>query len=84
MEVKQCNSDDSSPFNTLPSELVRVIAANNMVDSIDEDVVNYVAEDVLFRLKNLILGVLKFMEHRRRKKLHYSGQDNALRVRIME
>ncbi|CAG7786804.1 unnamed protein product, partial [Allacma fusca] len=27
MEVKQSNSNDSPPFNTLPSELVRVIAA---------------------------------------------------------
>ncbi|CAG7837796.1 unnamed protein product, partial [Allacma fusca] len=82
--VKQSNSNDSPPFNTLPSELVRVIAANNGVDSIDEEAANYVAEDVVFRLKNLILDGLKFMEHGRRKKLHCSDTDNALRVRNME
>ncbi|XP_033107157.1 transcription initiation factor TFIID subunit 6-like [Anneissia japonica] len=68
----------------LTPESIKTVAESIGISQIPEEATKVLAEDVSFRLKQVIQEAAKFMVHGKRKKLSTSDIDAALRVKNVE
>ncbi|XP_055376975.1 transcription initiation factor TFIID subunit 6 [Condylostylus longicornis] len=69
---------------TLSAESIKVIAESIGVGSLPDDAAKELAEDVSYKLKQIVQDAAKFMHHAKRQKLSISDIDHSLRVRNIE
>lgn len=65
-------------------ESVKFAADSFMSDKINDDAANFVADELTFRLKEVVQQALKFVQNSKRKTLLTQDIDNALRVQNVE
>ena len=63
---------------------VRIMGESIIVNNLPEDAATYLAEDITFRLKDILQLAQKFMHHSARDRLMTSDIDSALRSRNLE
>ena len=71
-------------YPTVTGDMVKFIASTADIVGIDDEAAELVAEDVVYRLKTLIMDSLHFMEHGRRKNLLCTDFENSLKTRNLE
>lgn len=69
---------------TLSVESMKVIAESIGVGSLPDDAAKELADDVSFKLKQIVQDAAKFMHHGKRTKLSICDIDHALKVRNIE
>ena len=76
------NSEEIEPLFT--KESVKFSADSFMADKLNDEAASFVAEELTFRLKELVQDALKFVQNSKRKVLLTQDIDNALRVQNVE
>lgn len=69
---------------TLSIESMKVIAESIGVGSLPDDAAKELADDISFKLKQIVQDANKFMHHGKRVKLSINDIDHALKVRNIE
>lgn len=69
---------------TLSVESMKVIAESIGVGSLPDDAAKELADDISFKLKQIVQDAAKFMHHGKRTKLSICDIDHALKVRNIE
>ncbi|XP_052869748.1 transcription initiation factor TFIID subunit 6 [Anopheles cruzii] len=69
---------------TLSLESMKVIAESIGVGSLPDDAAKELADDVSFKLKQIVQDAAKFMHHAKRAKLSIADIDHSLKVRNIE
>lgn len=69
---------------TLSLESMKVIAESIGVGSLPDDAAKELADDVSFKLKQIVQDAAKFMYHAKRSKLSIADIDHSLKVRNIE
>lgn len=69
---------------TLSLESIKVIAESIGVGSLPDDAAKELADDVSFKLKQIVQDAAKFMHHAKRMKLSIADIDHSLKVRNIE
>ncbi|XP_052903123.1 transcription initiation factor TFIID subunit 6-like isoform X2 [Anopheles moucheti] len=70
--------------STLSLESMKVIAESIGVGSLPDDAAKELADDVSFKLKQIVQDAVKFMHHSKRMKLSIADIDHSLKVRNIE
>uniref|UniRef100_A0A182QAX3 Transcription initiation factor TFIID subunit 6 n=1 Tax=Anopheles farauti TaxID=69004 RepID=A0A182QAX3_9DIPT len=70
--------------STLSLESMKVIAESIGVGSLPDDAAKELADDVSFKLKQIVQDAAKFMHHSKRMKLSIADIDHSLKVRNVE
>uniref|UniRef100_A0A182K7V1 Transcription initiation factor TFIID subunit 6 n=1 Tax=Anopheles christyi TaxID=43041 RepID=A0A182K7V1_9DIPT len=70
--------------STLSLESIKVIAESIGVGSLPDDAAKEVADDVSYKLKQIVQDAVKFMHHSKRMKLSIADVDHSLKVRNIE
>ncbi|XP_035899372.1 transcription initiation factor TFIID subunit 6-like isoform X2 [Anopheles stephensi] len=70
--------------STLSLESMKVIAESIGVGSLPDDAAKELADDVSFKLKQIVQDAVKFMHHSKRMKLSIADVDHSLKVRNIE
>uniref|UniRef100_A0A182PS80 Transcription initiation factor TFIID subunit 6 n=1 Tax=Anopheles epiroticus TaxID=199890 RepID=A0A182PS80_9DIPT len=70
--------------STLSLESIKVIAESIGVGSLPDDAAKELADDVSFKLKQIVQDAVKFMHHSKRMKLSIADVDHSLKVRNIE
>ena len=77
--------DDEGPVRHLLSyESIKMMGESVGVSGISEDVATSVAEDVEYRLKEIVQDGIKFMRHSKRRRMKCSDIDCAMRAKNIE
>lgn len=69
---------------TLSVESMKVIAESIGVGALPDDAAKELADDVSYKLKQIVQDAAKFMHHAKRERLSISDVDHALKVRNIE
>lgn len=69
---------------TLSVESIKVIAESIGVGALPDDAAKELADDVSFKLKQIVQDAAKFMHHAKRQRLSISDVDHSLKVRNIE
>ena len=77
-------SDDTLLGSQIAVESIRIMAESIIVNNLPEEAASYLAEDITFRLKDIIQLSQKFMHHSARARLTTSDIDSAMRARNLE
>ncbi|XP_046853349.1 transcription initiation factor TFIID subunit 6-like [Xenia sp. Carnegie-2017] len=75
---------ESEVDNDLTVESIKTISSSYGITKLTDDALQYLLDDVNFRLKEVSQDALKFMHKAKRRKLCTSDIDNSLRVRNVE
>ncbi|XP_050069003.1 transcription initiation factor TFIID subunit 6 isoform X2 [Anopheles maculipalpis] len=70
--------------STLSLESMKVIAESIGVGSLPDDAAKELADDVSYKLKQIVQDAVKFMHHSKRMKLSIADVDHSLKVRNIE
>ncbi|EAA08678.5 AGAP004254-PA [Anopheles gambiae str. PEST] len=70
--------------STLSLESIKVIAESIGVGSLPDDAAKELADDVSYKLKQIVQDAVKFMHHSKRMKLSIADVDHSLKVRNIE
>ncbi|KAI6656550.1 Transcription initiation factor TFIID subunit [Oopsacas minuta] len=65
-------------------ESIRIMGESMIINNLPEDAASYLADDITFRLKDIIRLSQKFMHHSIRNRLTTSDIDSAMRARNIE
>ena len=77
-------TDEGPVRHLLSYESVKMIGESVGISSISEDVATTIAEDVEYRLKEVVQDGLKFMRHSKRHRMKCSDLDCAMRAKNIE
>ncbi|XP_058061662.1 transcription initiation factor TFIID subunit 6 isoform X2 [Anopheles bellator] len=77
-------ADKTMYGTTLSLESMKVIAESIGVGSLPDDAAKELADDVSFKLKQIVQDAAKFMHHAKRAKLSIADIDHSLKVRNIE
>uniref|UniRef100_A0A2M4ASL3 Transcription initiation factor TFIID subunit 6 n=1 Tax=Anopheles triannulatus TaxID=58253 RepID=A0A2M4ASL3_9DIPT len=77
-------ADKTMYGTTLSLESMKVIAESIGVGSLPDDAAKELADDVSFKLKQIVQDAAKFMYHAKRAKLSIADIDHSLKVRNIE
>ncbi|XP_028401111.1 transcription initiation factor TFIID subunit 6-like [Dendronephthya gigantea] len=75
---------ESELENDISVESIKTIASSNGITKLNDEALQFLLDDVNFRLKEVSQEALKFMRKAKRRKLSSSDFDNSLRVRNVE
>lgn len=78
------SENDSVYGTTLSQESIKVIAESIGVNTLPDEAAKDLAEDVSYRLKEIIQDAAKFMRHGKRQKLTTQDIDNSLKIKNIE
>ncbi|XP_049533549.1 transcription initiation factor TFIID subunit 6 isoform X1 [Anopheles darlingi] len=78
------DGDKTMYGTTLSLESMKVIAESIGVGSLPDDAAKELADDVSFKLKQIVQDAAKFMYHAKRSKLSITDIDHSLKVRNIE
>ncbi|XP_035780143.1 transcription initiation factor TFIID subunit 6-like [Anopheles albimanus] len=78
------DGDKTMYGTTLSLESMKVIAESIGVGSLPDDAAKELADDVSFKLKQIVQDAAKFMYHAKRSKLSIADIDHSLKVRNIE
>ncbi|XP_015186869.1 PREDICTED: transcription initiation factor TFIID subunit 6-like isoform X2 [Polistes dominula] len=78
------SENDSMYGTTFSLESVKVIAESAGVGNFPDEAAKDIAEDVSYRLKEIIQDAAKFMSHGKRKRITTHDIDHALKIRNIE
>ena len=68
----------------LPTESIKIIAEFAGIADLKDDVAQALAQDIEYRLRDIIQEAMKFMRHAKRSKLSTEDINHALKVRNLE
>ncbi|KAF9319805.1 hypothetical protein BG003_008099 [Podila horticola] len=71
-------------MSTFPSSTIKDIAESVGIPNLKDDVATSLAQDVEYRIHEIVQEAMKFMRHGKRTKLTVDDINNALRVRNVE
>ncbi|KAF9427229.1 hypothetical protein BGZ94_005288 [Podila epigama] len=71
-------------MSTFPSSTIKDIAESVGIPNLKDDVATSMAQDVEYRIHEIVQEAMKFMRHGKRTKLTVDDINNALRVRNVE
>ncbi|XP_063699794.1 transcription initiation factor TFIID subunit 6 [Culicoides brevitarsis] len=78
-------ANSSSNYGTqLSMESIKVIAESIGIAALPDDAAKELADDVSFKLKQIVQDAAKFMHHSKRTKLALSDIDSSLKIRNIE
>ncbi|XP_053694449.1 transcription initiation factor TFIID subunit 6 [Sabethes cyaneus] len=77
-------TDKTMYGTTLSLESIKVIAESIGVGSLPDDAAKELADDVSFKLKQIVQDAAKFMHHSKRMKMSIADIDHSLKVRNIE
>lgn len=87
-EKQESGNNKSNPSTnygtTLSMESIKVIAESIGIASLPDDAAKELADDVSFKLKQIVQDAAKFMHHSKRVKLTLSDIDDSLKIRNIE
>ena len=72
------------PGSQIAVESIRIMGESIIVNNLPDDAASFLAEDITFRLKDIIQLSRKFMHHSARNRLNTSDIDSAMRARNLE
>ncbi|CAB4000556.1 Transcription initiation factor TFIID subunit 6 [Paramuricea clavata] len=75
---------ESELENDISVESIKTIASSYGITKLNDEALQFLLDDVNFRLKEISQEALKFMHKAKRRKLSSSDFDNSLRVRNVE
>ncbi|XP_065073837.1 transcription initiation factor TFIID subunit 6 isoform X2 [Ochlerotatus camptorhynchus] len=78
------DGDKTMYGTTLSLESIKVIAESIGVGSLPDDAAKELADDVSFKLKQIVQDAAKFMHHSKRMKMSIADIDHSLKVRNIE
>ncbi|XP_046746889.1 transcription initiation factor TFIID subunit 6-like isoform X1 [Diprion similis] len=78
------NDNDSIYGTTLSQESMKVIAESIGVGNLPDEAAKDLAEDVSYRLKEIIQDAAKFMHHSKRQRMTAHDIDHALKIKNIE
>ncbi|XP_043595220.1 transcription initiation factor TFIID subunit 6-like isoform X1 [Bombus pyrosoma] len=83
-DTLKMNESDSIYGTTLSQESIKVIAESIGVGNFPDEAAKDLAEDVSYRLKEIIQDAAKFMRHGKRQRMTTHDIDHALKIKNIE
>ena len=84
LKREMMDTDEGPVRHLLSYESIKMIGESVGVANLSEDVATTLAEDVEYRLKEVVQEAVKFMRHSRRKRMKCSDVDCAMRAKNVE
>ena len=84
MATAEMDTDDGPVRHLLSYESIKLMGESVGVTNLSEDVATTIAEDVEYRLKEIVQDAVKFMRHSKRKGMKCSDIDCAMRAKNIE
>ena len=78
------DTDEGPVRHLLPYDSIKMMGEGVGVSAISEDVATTMAEDLEYRLKEIVQDGMKFMRHSKRRRLQCSDLDCAMRAKNVE
>nr|XP_006825877.1 PREDICTED: transcription initiation factor TFIID subunit 6-like [Saccoglossus kowalevskii] len=83
-DKKKKEGKEKEVKSIMTTESVKVISESVGIDSLSDDALTLLADDVTYRLKEMTQESIKFMRHGKRRRLSTTDFDHALKVRNVE
>lgn len=87
MSNNKSGADNRDKFNygtNLSTESIKIIGESIGVSHLPDEVAREIADDVSFKIKQIVQDAKKFMHHSKRAKLCLSDVDESLKIRNIE